>query len=82
MSAPVYWVIDWLESPAAGTARQHATVELPLSVPPHSRLIDVPIAALPPGAKEGDVLRVVVDAEETERRRRIAAEVHARLQRG
>ena len=43
------------------------------------QMIEVPVAVLPPGAREGDVLRLVADAEATEARRTDAESRLARL---
>ena len=43
------------------------------------KTLDLPSALLPPGAKEGDVLRISIDHSETENSKKYAEELRKKL---
>ncbi|MBI3961679.1 MAG: DUF3006 domain-containing protein [Deinococcus sp.] len=66
-SKSITWVVD------------HFEAELAVIEAPDRRTLVVPRWALPPSVAEGDVLRLRIDAVETEHRRQAAQERRRRL---
>lgn len=62
-----FWVIDRIEGDAA-------VVETAVG-----KTVDIPLASLPEGAKEGTVLRIIVDEDEKARRKKKTRSLFDRL---